>query len=296
MTDHNSRPLLAIAFGALCISFAPIFVKMLGEGILGPTAIGFWRTFLGSIILFVLVILLKKPVKLPRRAFILSAVGGFLFFADLFVWHRSIIYSGAGIATILGNTQVFWMALIGVVLFEERLKPSYLAAVLAGFIGVVLLVGLGSIEEFTLIYIKGIVYGLMTGVFYASYMTSLKKAGHSAENISFVTLMAYASFFSAVCLGVSMLIESDPYLPPDLYSWLVLISLALVAQSIGWWVISTNLSKLKASQSGMVLLLQPTLATVWGWMFYNEQLQLLQIVGAIITLGAIYFGSVRGKE
>lgn len=286
------HPLITLAFGALCISFAPVFVKMLGVEILGPTAIAFWRTLIGSAILFLLAILRGESLKIPGKVFKLAVLAGLFFCFDLFVWHRSIIYAGAGIATILGNTQVFWLALIGVVLFKEKISISFLGAVLAAFIGVVLLVGVGSFESFDSSYIEGIVFGLMTGIFYSCYTTTLKTAGHHEISFGFVSLMAYTSFFCALFLGVSTVVEEDPALPPDMYSWLVLIGLALVAQALGWWMISRSLPHVDASKSGMVLLLQPTLATVWGALFFAERLSLLQIIGAMVTLAAIYFGSI----
>ena len=287
------KPLLALSAGALCISFAPVFVKMIDGTSLGPTAIAFWRTLFGAGILFIWALVMGKKLMLPTSILIYAVIAGFIFFCDLFVWHKSIIYSGAGIATILGNTQVFWMALIGVTLFNEKLKPIYFVSVLMAFVGVVLLVGFGSFETFETSYINGIIFGLMTGVFYASYITTIKKSGHTGSPISFITMMAWTSMFSAFFLGIAMLFESDPIVPDSAYTWIVLFSLAFVAQSAGWYFISTNLPKLRASQSGMVLLIQPTMAAVWGWLFFAEQLQILQVLGAVLTLAAIYFGSVR---
>ena len=40
------------------------------------------------------------------------------------------------------------------------------------------------------------------------------------------------------------------------------------------------------------LLLQPLLATVWGWLLFGERLAPLQLVGALLTLGAIYAGTL----
>lgn len=107
-----------------------------------------------------------------------------------------------------------------------------------------------------------------------------------------LTVMAWTSLFTAFFCGVSMLIESDPYIPPDLFSVFILFSLALVAQAVGWYVISRTLPRLRASQSALILLLQPVLATVWGVLFFAEHLTELQIIGAVITLVAIYMGSV----
>ena len=287
---------LTLAFGAMCISFAPIFVKMIDTTLLGPTAIAFWRTLIGAAILFGLAFVKKEKIIVPKEVFAFALLAGFIFCCDLFVWHKSILFSSAGIATILGNTQVFWMALIGVVFFSEKLSPSYLLSVCMAFVGVMLLVGVGSIQEFSAEYIKGIAFGLMTGIFYSGYITSIKKAGHTKTSFSFISFIAWTSLASALFLAIAMFVESDPYWPPDTNSWVAIIGVAIVAQSVGWYVISITLPKIKASQSGMVLLLQPILATIWGTLFFAERLQALQIAGALLTLVAIYFGSVRKSK
>ncbi|UCD64202.1 MAG: DMT family transporter [Candidatus Zixiibacteriota bacterium] len=290
------RAVLVLSFGALCISFAAIFVKLLGQDMLGPTAIGFWRTAIGALILFAWVIARGDSLKMPPSILVFSVAAGFLFFLDLFFWHRSIIYAGAGMATILANTQVFFVSAVGFFLFRERLSFIFIIAAIAAFGGVVLLIGVGSEVEFTSVYLNGVIFGVLTGIVYGSYLVTLKKAGHRKECPGFMTVMAWTSLFTAVFCGISMLVESDPYLPPDWYSIFVLVSLALVAQALGWYVISTTLPKLRAAQSGLILLLQPVLATVWGVLFFAEHLTLLQVVGAAVTLVAIYAGSVRKKQ
>src|SRR3546814_5748795 len=47
-------------------------------------------------------------------------VTGVFFAADLWLWHRSILLVGPGLATLLGNAQVFFMALAGVLLSSEE--------------------------------------------------------------------------------------------------------------------------------------------------------------------------------
>ncbi len=294
--NSSSKYLLMIAFGALCISFAAIFVKLIGREILGPTTIGFWRTFLGAGILFVMVFIKGDSLRLSGPVLRFLILAGLAFFLDLFFWHRSILDSGAGMATILANTQVFWMALIGAALFQEKLTLIFFSAVVAAFVGIVLLIGFGSEVSFSALYIRGVVLGLLTGVVYSVYMTSLKKAGHLDVRPSSLALMAWASLFTSFFLGIAMLFEHGPHIPPTLFTWFILFALALIAQAVGWWVISSSLPRLRASQSGLVLLLQPTLATVWGWLFFKEELGLLQICGAALTLAAIYIGAVRGVK
>ncbi|HWR82866.1 MAG TPA: DMT family transporter, partial [Candidatus Deferrimicrobium sp.] len=289
--NGSRHPLLTLAAGAICISFAPVFVKMLAAGNMGPTAIAFWRTFIGAVILFAWSVARNETLSLQAPVMRWSGLAGFVFFLDLFFWHRSILYAGAGIATILANTQVFGTAVLSFLIFKERLSLKFFAAALGAVVGVALLIGLGSHVALASNYIRGVVFGLLTGLAYANYIVTLKLAGHK-HRTSFVTLMAWTSLYSALFLGVATLIEHDRMAPPDLTALALLAALALVAQVLGWWAISSSLPKIAASRSGLTLLLQPVLATVWGVLFFNELLAPMQIVGALFTLAAIYVGSV----
>ncbi|MBD3333831.1 EamA family transporter [candidate division GN15 bacterium] len=292
--DVERGPLLALLLGAIFISFAPIFVKMIDQALLGPTAIAFWRTLIGSGALFLLARLMGRPLTLPRPIFRFTLLAGFIFFIDLFVWHRSIIYAGAGMATILGNTQVFATAVLSFLFFKEKLTGRFFIAAITGFIGVVLLVGVGSELHFTTTYIQGIIYGLLTGVAYANYLLTVRMAGARHSRPEPVTFMAWTSLFSAVFLfPASLITEPDRIWPGTHPDMLWVVALALVAQAGGWIIISRSLPRLPGATGGLVLLLQPVLATIWGVYLLNEELLPLQLLGAAITLGAIYLGTRR---
>jgi drug/metabolite transporter (DMT)-like permease len=287
------QAVLLLSFGAICISFAAIFVKLLGDTV-GPTAIGFWRTLFGSGFLFVIGFGRGNSLRISRGAIVFAALAGFVFFMDLFLWHRSILLCGAGLATILANTQVFGTAVLSFFLFKERLGLKFILAAVSAMVGVVLLVGLATDQvQFSGGYLRGIVYGLGTGVVYAHYIVILKKAGQTERLPDFVVFVAWVSLFSALFLGIAASFEPQPFWPPSLATFAILLALALVAQAIGWWSIFTSLKQVEASRAGLILLLQPTLATVWGVLFFDEHLAPTQIVGATITLAAIYVGSLR---
>ena len=292
------HPLLLLLFGGVCISFAPVFVKLIGPERLGPTAMGFWRTFLGGLILFAIALLQGGRIHLSRRLLGFAALGGFIFFLDLFIWHRSVIYCGAGMATILGNTQVFMTAILSFLIFKEKLTTRFWIAALSAIVGVVLLVGLFNRDvALTEQYLLGVALGLCTGVVYGHYLITMRWSAFRETIPHVPVFMACTSMFSALFLGISGAIESDPFWPPDATSWLCLLGLGLIPQALGWWTITTSLAKTVASRAGLVLLLQPTLAVLWGWLWFAEQFTFSQAIGAAITLAAIYFGGLKnGKQ
>ena len=274
-TVSHSRAISFLLSGAFAISFSPVFVKLAAGHGLGPTAIGFWRTLIGCVVLFAMAKGMGRPLLLPR----------------------SIIYAGAGMATILANTQVFATTIFSYFVFSERVTGKFVAAAIAAFAGVCLLVGIGSTDvQFTPSYTKGILFGLATGLAYAGNLICLKKGMSSIDRADAVVLMAWFSLFSAVFLGIVGIAENDPFIPSRWQAVASVVGLGLIVQVLGWWTITSVLSRLNTSQAGLILLLQPTLATVWGVLFFAELLTPTQIVGAVITLAAMYIGSAqRGR-
>lgn len=288
------RPLLILLFGVLCISFAAVLVKAIDRTLVGPSAIGFWRTLFGAVILSIWTLAERKTLLLPARVYKWSALAGFVFFLDLFFWHRSIFYCGAGMATILAGTQVFCSAILSHFFFKERLKFSFFAAAFSGLAGVALLIGIGSTSvKFTDTYILGVTFGLFTGLSYASYILAVKRGSNEQGSVGTGAFMAWTSLFTAIFLGTASLIEGEPFWPPNTSSWLALVGLGLIPQALGWRAISSSLPQLAVTRAALVLLLQSVLATIWGMLVFQEYLAPVQIAGAVITLAAIYFGSVR---
>lgn len=298
MKPHSGKstvsPLMFIVIGAAMISFAPVFVKLIGPDRLGPTVIAFWRTLFGALTLFAITLIRGRSFALPKRLYRFAVLTGFVFFLDLFVWHRSIVLAGAGMATILGNTQVFASAILSWLFFKERLTFKFFLAAFSAMGGVILLVGVLADEvTFSPDYVEGIIFGLLTGLAYAGYIVSLKAAGFKERIPDIVIYMGWAALSSACFLGLAAIIEGVEVVPPDTESWLYLIALGVLVQALAWWGIAGALAFVDASRAGLILLLQPTLAMVWGVLMFAEQFTMTQVVGAIITLVAIYYGGLR---
>lgn len=288
--------LTLLAFGAICISFAPMLVKLIGKETLGPTAMGFWRTIMGAGIFYGIALATRQSIGLTPSVRLWGAAAGIAFACDLYCWHRAIFLVGSGMATILGNTQVFGTAILSYLLFKEKLSRKFFIAAITAIAGVALLVGVGGNVAFSSEYLFGVLLGWLTGVFYAFYIVTLKSAGHRPGDNSVIALMAWVSLCTAVAMGIVASFESYPFMPDSPRAYLLLFTLALVAQCIGWWSITTSLPHVRGAIGGLVLLLQPTFATIWGAWFFGERFTLLQIVGAAITLAAIFLGSMKERN
>ena len=306
--DRDRRALLLVALGAVCISTAAVWVKLATQTGLGPSAVGAWRCLLGASLLFPLTAASGLPLRPPRRVLAFALLAGVFFAADLFVWHRAIGLIGAGLATILANTQVFWTTALVALLFGARVRPAFVGATLLAFAGVVALVGVGSDRPSG--HLLGVALGLATGLAYAGYVLALREAGRVAPSAepsagrvapsaepsagsvaSSLRLLAWASLVAGGLLTASSRVEGAALWPSGATAWISVGGLAVVPQVLGWLAIARGLPHVPAERAGLVLLVQPILATVWGVILFDETLGPLQAVGALVTLGAIYLGS-----
>jgi len=285
--EHRGYGVLRLLAGAVMISFAPVFVRVID---VPPTTGAFYRTLFGGVMLFVLVRVAGSRLHGGRAALVALATAGAFFAADLWAWHRSIWIVGPGLATLLANFQVFFMALAGIVLFNERFRWQLVTAVPLALLGLSLVVGLDR-EAWSPGSSWGIAFGLLAAVAYAGYLLSLRAARIRGMGVTAAGDLTVASFVSAALLGVSALVEGESLAIPTVMDGSLLCAYALVAQVLGWVLVSSSLRVVPASTVGLSLLLQPSLALLWDVLFFERPFGAREGVGAALTLLAIWLGS-----
>ncbi len=285
MNSKNSAYLSVLA-GAVIISFSSVLVKISN---VSPTVSAFYRVFFGAIFLAIICVIRKEFKIWSLKKNILAVLCGVLFSLDLWAWHLSILYVGPGLATILGNFQVFVLAITGFLFFKEKITIKFLAAVPMAFAGLFLIMG-KDIRHQGPHYVEGIWLGLATAVFYSLFLLVLRHIqSDKKEESKFYDLMIL-SFSSALFLGLKAFVHMDSFLIPDMTTLLALAGLGLFIQCIAWIVISNALPHIKASHAGLILLLQPSLSFIWDVVFFKRPTGPGVWAGVFLVLGAIYAG------
>jgi len=279
--------------GAACLGFAPIFVKLVT---LGPTSIGFYRCGIAAVILAGMAAREKgkSVTEMDPRVWWYVCLAGVLFALDLFVWHRSVVYAGAGLGTILGNTQVFYAAATSILFFGEKITARFLFSVCLAFVGTVLLVSYRIVPVAGDRYWEGVFYGLSTGIVYCSFLISMRQVERYSAGASASLRLALISAVTAIVLLVTALFE-DTLRWATTEEWVWMILLAVIAQIAGWLLISRNLLKVTVSRAGLILITQPLVAVLAGTAIFRERLSPIQALGAAIVLVALYLGNTRKR-
>lgn len=283
--------LLRMVAGAALISTTSIFVRWAH---VAPTVSAFYRMAFGGVMLALLLAVQRQWRGVGWRDAVWLLLPAFAMAVDLIMWHRSILLIGPGLATLIGNFQVFLMALAGVVFFHERLGWRFALGVGLALFGLWLIVG-QSWHGLSADYRWGVLLGVLTGVAYAVYMLTQRQAQLHRPALTPQRTLCLMSLSCGAMLGLAVVVEGDSFAIPDTQSWAALLSLALIGQVIGWVLIARAMPVLPASTVGLLLLLQPGLSFVLDVLLFARPTVLRDWIGLALSLLGIFVASQRPR-
>jgi len=284
---------IALLAGAVAIGFAPICVRLSDTS---PAASAFWRVALAAPVLWLWLLASNRsttdapaaPGASPGSQWMLALTG--LFFAcDLGAWHVSIAWTSVANATLEANFAPVFVTLGAWLLWRQRPSGLFVLALLITLGGAALLIGphfnAGG-KAFA-----GDALGVLTAVFYAGYMLSLKA---SAGRAAVARIMAISTSVSAIALLPYALLTAERFWPQSAQGWAVLAALALIPHVAGQSLIAWGFARLPAALSSVSLLLQVVVATLCAWLLLGETMLPVQMAGGLIVLAGIYLARRTG--
>jgi drug/metabolite transporter (DMT)-like permease len=178
-------------------------------------------------------------------------------------------------AITLGFAQVFFVALLALSFLNERVGMYRIAAVIVGFVGVVIVMrpGVeGIINVHAFIPVLG---ALGAGV----AVISVRRL---SQTESTATLLIYQALFVGALAGVPLFWL---WVTPDLNGVLFLLGMGIVA-TVGQWVGVKALRLGEASVIGNIQYMQLIYAAILGYFLFKEVPDIYTIAGAAIIVGA----------
>ena len=282
-----ANPTLRLYIGAALISLSPVWVKLTD---VGATASAFWRLAIGGVVIALWLVFSRRRLGFSARIWTVLLVAALFLAADLWFYHRSIQYVGPGLSTLLANFQVFVMAAAGVIILREPPSARQLLAIPLALFGLTLIVGVDW-DGLSVEYRTGIIFGLAAAATYAGYLLSMRHSRRDSTNRVPSREIAVVSLVGAAMLGATVLAEGGSLAVATAQDAMWLACYGVLSHGMGMLFITSSLPHVSTTQAGVALLLQPTLSFVWDVAFFARPMTAIQLLGAVIALGAIYLGS-----
>ncbi len=255
---------------------------------LPPTASAVYRVALAIPIFFLLDMLAARaePVrttgspteKMPAIPIKLILVG-FIFSGNLALYHWSMTLTTLANSIFLPTLPRSSWCLGPTCFWGKKFKPGFLFGMLFALAGAFILIG--HRLDFGSTYMAGNLLGLLTAVFYGSYLLAVSLV---RSNYRTMTVMAWSSVGTLIILLPITLLRGESLVPHTINGMLMLLALAVVSHVGGQGLIAYALAKLPAALSSITLLIQPVIATVLGAYLFHEYLSATEFAGAVIIL------------
>ena len=254
------------------------------------------RTVIGALFLFVLLIVVRKPllVKSLVKEMPTLIVLGLLQtsgFTGLLIW--ALVAGGAGKTSILTYTMPFWVMVLAWPFLGEKIKGLQWLAVVLSMLGILFVLDplhLGTDKLSMLL-------ALLSGVSWATAVIVAKKLHQRAPSLDLLALTAWQMLFGSIPIAVAALsIPAQPIQWTPYFIGAVIFN-AVFCNALAWLLWLYALQRLAAGIASMASMLAPLIGVLAAWLQLNEVPNLRELTGMVfIALSLVIISVISIKK
>ncbi len=297
MTDgRNSRGYLIGVSATVLLSFTGILISYLNTAYNLPSLVlAFWRdcfVVFGLIVAFAL--FSRNRFRLDRVHLSFFVLYGLTLSLFNSMWTFSVQFNGAAVATVLAFSSPAMTAILAHFILKEQINRIKTISIVLSLLGTALVSGAVDPSAWK-VNAAGILFGLLTGFFFACYNMVGKTAAN--KSIDPWTTMLYG-FGSAIIFlflfnlamnifGGQSLFSNFMWLGTSVSGWTILFFLGAGPTLGGFGLYLVSLNYLPATVANLIGALEPAFTAIWAYFLLGEQLTFVQIIGSLLVFTSV---------
>ena len=246
------------------------------------------RTFLGAIMLFLVLIITKRPLALKEfPTMLLLGLLQTCGFTGLLIWE--LVSGGAGKTAVLSYTMPFWVMLFAWPMLGEKVQGWQWLAVVFALFGIVLI--------FDPLHIKGdgfsMFLALLSGISWAVSAIVSKKLHQRAPHLDLLNITAWPTLLGSIPIILLALVLPAPPIQWTQTFMLTIVYSIFLSGSLAWVLWLYALQRLPAGVASMASMLAPVIGVSAAWLQLGERPTPIELIGmlfialALVTISAI---------
>ncbi len=281
-----------ILAGALWGTSFPII--KIGLKTIDPFTFVFWRFFVSFIVLFAVMLLLKKlEFKVPNKKLLIFL--GIANAAGYLLQYVAMPYTTAAKAALFINLSAMWVAMLSPKILGETFSSKKIAGVLFGLVGIVFVSTNLDFSTLSQGQTAADVLLIVSGLTWALFMVYNKKLVINSTVATFqnMTLVLLLTFLVIAPFSV---LAGPSFFSLDLWAWAAITWTAIVCWVLPYYLWLEGLKHLSASTSTILLLSEIVVAVIASIAILKEPMTIFSTIGAFLIVIAIALVSVRDKR
>ena len=237
--------------------------------------VAFYRCLIGALIIGGWLIKSKEKIKLDKSTAVVALAGIFLVLNWVFLF-KSFQVSSITIGNISYYLQPIMLIILGIFIYHEKVNLQKWMLILLALGGVLLTIDLSNLGSPHIML--GVFFALVAALLY-SFLTILMKN---------VSLGYFKVIFIQLAIGVLILVPFVHFQPLSFVTVACLIIIGVIHTLLAYFLYYNAIKTASFTQIAVLSYLDPIVAIASDILFFNRQLNFLQIVGVALTFGALY--------
>ncbi|GEM_PF-528487 len=269
---------LSILFGALCMSFAALFVRLIENA--DGYQILFYRGFPQCAVVMLIACRARNisPVEFIKSIDRVDAFLGVAMCSAFSFYVFALLNTSVASALFILSIAPVVAAILAWAIIGERPSARTWTAIAISLLGVGIMVGAGAADGRLL----GNIYALISASSFALMLVTARKSGKSDVMTGNFLGAGFAIILMgtlALTIGTGLAINT-----PDL-----LLSLGLGAFTIGLGIafVAKGAPWLPSANVGVLVLLESVMSPVWVWILLGIAMESQEIIGGLLVLSAV---------
>ncbi len=245
------------------------------------------RTFLGALMLFLVLVATRRPLALKEfPTMMLLGILQTCGFTGLLIW--ALVEGGAGKTAVLSYTMPFWVMLFAWPMLGEKVQGWQWLAVVFALFGIVLI--------FDPLHIKGdgvsMLMALASGISWAVSAIVSKKLHKRRPDLDLLNITAWPTLLGSIPIIVVALILPAPPIVWSNTFYLTIIYSIFLSGSLAWVLWTYALQRLPAGVASMASMLAPVIGVGAAWIQLGERPSHIELIGMFLIALALVTISV----
>ena len=270
---------IAAVFAVVCWSAGNVIVARLD---LSGIEIAFWRQFLGAVVYGTVFFLIGKRFTWSQIK--LAFPVAILFCSEIAVFFTALNITTVANATIIGALQPIVLIIVAGGKFGEVITKRLVGISIFATGGVAVVV-LGSSNDVSWSPL-GDLLALLAMILFSAYFVAVKSV---RVHIDTFTLQTLAMFIGSIGLLPFLIIfqgstSGFPALTQNEFLWIVVL---LIVPGSGHFLMNWAHLHVSLSLAGLLMLAIPVLSAGGAWVFLDQSVSILQVVGGAVVIFAL---------
>ncbi len=294
-TKLSSYGIIFAIIGVVLFSAKAVLVKLAYKYDISSEHLLLFR-MLFSLPFYAIIAIFNRPIKnkkIDHKDYLWILFFGFVgYYLASYFDFLGLQYIKAGLERIILFLYPTLVIIISRIFLKNKINNKQLLAILLTYIGIVVTFW-GELQLHADNLFLGSCLVFLSALTYAIYIVG---SGWLIPKFGVVTFTSYAMIVSSMCIIIQYLIFDRGDImsyPVELY--LICIVMAIFSTIIPSYLVSASIARIGASNFSIIASLGPFSTIILAYIFLEEKLSIIQIIGSGIVILGIYIVSKRSE-